>query len=164
MYWIILSAAPDPNCTAVHHHVKVLNRTDSSMVLYYNGTLDLCVQSKSKEAHENECLPVGRSTVSFTSLDVATIYNFSVFSYVITSENKLLRSDSSCLRSEYTCKYIILSFHSLIYIWWVFFGVKYSNLKISRYICRIRIRNTNTKTFALTFQYHEIQTVQQKNR
>ena len=149
------SAVPlDPNCTAVHLNMKVTTRTDSSMVLYYNEAsgrmFNLCVQNKSKEAHENECLPVGGSNVSFTSLDAATIYSFSVFSYVFTSENKLLRSDSSCLWSEYTCKYIILSF------------VKYSNLKVSRYICRIR--NTNTKTFALAFQYHGIQTVQQKNR
>ena len=67
--------------------MKVLNRTDSSIILYYNDTtlyyndlpgskLDLSVQNKSKEAHENECLPVGRSTVSFTSLDAVTIYVF----------------------------------------------------------------------------------------
>ena len=86
----------------------MLNRTNSSMVLYYNESLDFCVQNKSEEAHENECLPVGRSTVSFTSLDAATIYNFSVFSYVNTSENEKLLSDSSCSWSNYTCKYMIL--------------------------------------------------------
>lgn len=111
---------PNPNCEAVHLHMKVLNRTDSSMVLYYNESssrkLDLCVQNKSEGAFDNTCFPIGRSSVSFTSLGAATNYNFSVFSYVNTSENKLLRSDSSCPLSEYTCKYIILSFYSLLYI------------------------------------------------
>lgn len=103
---------PDPNCKAVPLHMKVLNRTDSSMVLNYNelsSRKNLCVQNKSEGALNNTCFPIGRSNVPFTSLDAATNYNFSVFSYVNTLEHEQLLSDSSCSWSNYTCKYMILS-------------------------------------------------------
>nr|XP_022292898.1 tyrosine-protein phosphatase 10D-like isoform X5 [Crassostrea virginica] len=92
----------EPECEAVH--VKVLNRTESSMILYYNApsgsSVDLCVKKHSEKTQK--CFPIGRSNVSFNSLDAATNYKFSVFSYVNRSETEPQLSDSSCPLSDYT--------------------------------------------------------------
>lgn len=53
-----------------------------------------------------ECIPFASSTLVFGHLESRTPYNFSVFTYINTSDGKQLLSGSACSSVVSTCKYI----------------------------------------------------------
>lgn len=67
--------------------------------------MNLCVKVYPSE-DTTECKPLEPSTIVFEHLKSRTAYNYSVFSYINTTDEKQLYSVSACSSLVQTCKYI----------------------------------------------------------